>query len=69
MVPTGRAAAFPPTATHQARSEVAGGRLGEGSYQMKVVLWKKGVILKLKRRRRSCWKWVQNKAGSKTGLH
>lgn len=48
MVSTGRAAAFPSTATHQARSEVAGGRLGEESYQMKVVLWKKGLILKEK---------------------
>lgn len=38
MVLTGRTAAFPSVATYQARSELAGGRLGEGSYQMGIVL-------------------------------
>lgn len=69
MILTGRAAAFPSIATYQARSELAGGRLGEGSYLIGVVLWKRGLILKLKRRGRSFWEWVQKQAGSETGLH
>lgn len=38
VVLAGRTAAFSCTATYQARSELAGGRLGEWSYQMGVVM-------------------------------
>lgn len=61
--------AGPSVATYHARSELAGGRLGEKSYEIGVVLRKKILILKLKRRGRSCWEWVQNQAGSGTGLY
>lgn len=44
VVLASRAAAFPSTATYQARSELAGGRLGEGSYRTGVVLRRRGLI-------------------------
>lgn len=67
MIPTGRAVAFPSVATCQASSELSGGRLGEGNYQNRVVLQKRGLILKLKGRRMSCWEWEPT--GSEAVLH
>lgn len=36
---------------------------------MGVVLWKRGLILKLKKRERSCWGWVWNQTNREAGSH
>lgn len=67
MILTGRTVAFPSVATYQASSELSGGRLGKGNYQNRVVLQKRGLILKLKGRR--CPVGSGNQAGSEAVLH